>query len=478
VAAGVAPVAYVCFVTVGCAKNEVDTNRMRALVRASELAETDDPAAADIVVVNTCSFITEATEESLEVIFDVLALDGFAEGRRRLIVAGCMPARYGDELASELGEAAGFLAPGDEDHVVEACYEALGRSAAGKEGQAPLPPAAPQAALRVVEAPWAYVKVSDGCSRRCSFCTIPAIRGPYRSRPYAEVVAEVDALVEGGVREIVLIGQDTGIWGCDLNGLDDGRQRQDDPETPRRLATLLDALARRHPSIWLRVMYLQPQGVTDELLAVMAAHPSICPYLDLPLQHVSARVLREMNRSGDADAYLRLVGRIRAALPQATLRTTLIAGFPGETRADAVELERFVDQANYDYIGVFAYSQEDITPAGQRADQVPPRTRRARRQRLRDRADAVGFARAAGLVGSTLDVLVCGEDEEGVYGRTQGQAPDVDGVVHLANVALWSLAQQSPAAFALVRIGDVVRARITDTSCYDLYGELAMPPSN
>jgi ribosomal protein S12 methylthiotransferase len=245
----------------------------------------------------------------------------------------------------------------------------------------------------------------------------------------------------------VLIGQDTSVW----TGTIDGKHAD--------LAGLLDALATRFADTWLRVMYLQPEGITSELLRVIREHDNICSYLDIPLQHANARILDEMNRTGSGAEYIEMLRRERKAVPGITIRTTLIAGFPGETRADAAELERFIDEADFDYAGVFPYSQEDGTPAGERPDQVPARTKKARAQRLRDHADEAGFARAEAHVGSTAQVLVCGADDEGIYGRTQGQAPDVDGVTYIDGATT-------------VDVGSFVQVHITDSVCYDLYGEL------
>jgi ribosomal protein S12 methylthiotransferase len=491
----------IAFITLGCAKNEVDSDRMRARVLAGGYGEVDDPALADVVIVNTCSFITEATEEAIATILEVLALPRLVDGTARLIVAGCMPARYGAELANELPEVAAFVSCADEDGIVGVLESVLGRTVP----PAAVPPAAvpPPAAVecqgavapsRTVSAPWAYVKIADGCNRFCSFCTIPHIRGRYRSALAPEIISEVAGLVEGGVREIVLIAQDTGIWGHDLKAASGA---------PSDLASLLDLLATRFPQTWFRVMYLQPQGITDELLAVMAKHANICNYLDIPLQHASARVLKEMNRTGSGEDYLALLARIRQALPDVALRTTLIAGFPGETRADARELERFVEKAAFDYVGVFLYSREDGTVAGWREDQVSPRTRRARAQRLRDLADAIGFARAAARVGTTENVLITERDEgsdEGsdgcqgdgcradgcqgdvhldtphppdtridastappppvhpLLGRTMRQAPEVDGMVHV------ELGQG--------HIGEVFSVTMIDSYCYELDGRI------
>ncbi|MDR3037240.1 MAG: 30S ribosomal protein S12 methylthiotransferase RimO [Coriobacteriales bacterium] len=464
----------ISFVTLGCAKNEVDSDKMRARVRAAGFIESEDPADADVVVVNTCSFITEATEESLATILEVLALPRLLEGAAKLVVTGCMPARYGAELAAGLPEVAAFVSCAEEERIVEVIGELFDRagadddvddvgvagaagaagSADGAAGNAPDPaPAFAASTLlavpsRTISAPWAYVKIADGCDRCCSFCTIPRIRGRYRSVPAREIIAEVAELVGGGVREVVLIAQDTGLW--------------HDEGDVCNLPKLLEALAARFPTTWLRVMYLQPQGITDELLAVMGRHANICNYLDIPLQHASARVLGDMNREGSGAAWLALLARIRAALPDVALRTTVIAGFPGETRSEARELERFIEQAAFDYVGVFAYSQEDGTVAGRREDQVPLRTRKARAQRLRDVADVSGFAKVAARVGMSEQVLVVGTDEDEwdgshpVLGRTQRQAPEVDGMVHL---------EQGNS-------GELVFATMTEAYCYELDGKV------
>jgi ribosomal protein S12 methylthiotransferase len=417
---------------------------MRARVLAAGYREIDEAAGADVVVVNTCSFITEATEEAISTILEVLALPRLVDRTARLVVTGCMPSRYGDELTDELPEVAAFVSCADEERIVEILDDLFGRDPEG--GTALATPA--KLLTRTVSAPWAYVKIADGCDRFCSFCTIPRIRGRYRSVPADEIIAEVAELVAGGVREIVLIAQDTGLWG------------EEGASSPTDLAALLDLLALRFPLTWLRVMYLQPQGITDELLFVMARHDNICSYLDIPLQHASARVLREMNREGSGAEYLALLKRIRSALPDVTLRTTVIAGFPGETRAEACELERFIEEAAFDYVGVFPYSQEDGTRAGRRTDQVSPRTRRARAQRLRDLADTIGFSRVAARVGEVEEVLVVAYDEdegEGLLGRTKRQAPEVDGMVHLDRGS----------------IGEVISATMVEAYCYDQNGKAA-----
>jgi ribosomal protein S12 methylthiotransferase len=424
----------VAFVTLGCPKNEVDSDRMAAaLTGAFDLVADIDRA--DAVVVNTCAFIREATEESIAVILDVVGEWKSAGAGRRLVVTGCMPSRYGEDLSASMPEVDAFVPVADEDRLAGVLASLL-------DVAVPVTAAAP---ARLAPGPSAYLKISDGCHRSCTFCIIPAIRGDYTSRTAADILAEAEALVAGGARELILIGQDTSSWGRDL------------PDRPV-LAELVRALARVKGLAWLRLMYVQPDEITPELLEVMADSPVMCRYLDMPLQHASRDVLRRMGRRGDASEYARLIGVVRDLLPGVALRTTLIAGFPGETREDAKRLLDFVREAKLDYVGVFPYSPEEGTAAAVMPGQVPARTRVARAQRLRDTADVIGFARVAGLVGSTLEVLVEGVDEEGTtVGRHRGQAPEIDGVVLLDTACA---------------VGDIVRARMTGSLGYDLIGEV------
>ena len=421
----------------GCAKNEVDSEHMaRRLVAAGYRLE-EDPGIADIVVVNTCSFIQAATEESIEAILDASELDNVSSGRARLVVAGCMPARYGDELETELPEASAFVSCAGEADIVPIVDKLLGVERIGGAPRALGRVPANQAGVS------AYVKISDGCDRFCSYCAIPYIRGRYHSVSYEDVKEEVQGLVDAGVREVVLIAQDTGRWGDDL------------PE-PSSLAMLMDRLATAFPDTWLRVMYIQPEGITDELLDVMANRPNVCSYLDIPFQHSDAAVLKRMNRSGSGGDFIALAERIRERVPGVTLRTTLIAGYPGETDEQFDDLCEFVQDIAFDYVGVFAYSREEGTRAYGQDGQIDEDEKLYRAQRLRDIADAVSSAVVAARVGREEQVLVCGCEEDGqVYGRTQAQAPDVDGVTFLAD--------GEP--------GEFVRARIVDTLLYEMEGE-------
>lgn len=420
------------FVTLGCPKNEVDTDRMRACVLSSAYRLAASPEEADVVVINTCGFIRAAVEESIDEVMYWAAEWRDLRPGRRIIVAGCMVSRYGSELAEALTEADALVPVADEPTLLTVIERLVGAPANARSGPG-----------RTGAGPSAYLQVSDGCSRRCAYCTIPAIRGPHVSRPMEALLAEARFLAAAGARELVLIGQDISEYGRDIQG-----QR-----TLPRLLTALDAIEGVN---WVRLMYVQPDGVTDELLESMATLPSVCHYLDIPLQHASREVLRAMRRTGDAEAFLELYGRIRAAMPDVVLRTSVIAGFPGEQRRHAAELLRFIQEAQPDYVGVFTFSPEEGTPAAEMPDQVPVRTRRARAQRLRDLADSIGWERAAERIGLTLEVLSEGLDEDGApVGRWRGQAPEVDGVVLLDRN---------------VEAGTIVRVRIDDTACYDLEG--------
>lgn len=427
----VSEVISVYILTMGCAKNEVDSDKMRASLQAAGYRMVDEPEGAQAVIVNTCSFIQSATEESLQAIFDMAGLPGMESGDAKLIVAGCMPARYGDELTAELSEASAFVPCSKEDDIA-AILDALFPHRQKL-----------QEAVAEPELLSAYVKISDGCNRFCSFCSIPYIRGRYHSFAFERIDADVAAQIERGAREIVLIAQDTGRWG-------------DDFDEPSTLASLMAKLAEKYPDTWFRVMYLQPEGITDELLDVMRSHENICSYLDIPFQHANERILSRMNRKGDAAQYLELIAHIRDMVPGITLRTTLIAGFPGETEDDFEELCDFVEEIDFDYVGVFPYSQEEGTRAAKFDDQIDDDVKLERAQAVRDIADAISRERVAARVGSELDVIVLGSEEDGqLFGRAKCQAPDVDGVVYVHEG----------------QIGDIVRVTIQDTLMYEMEGE-------
>ena len=440
----------VLFVTLGCAKNEVDTDRMRSLLlRAgySEAAEVDE---ADAVIVNTCSFLASATSESIERTLELA--EAAQEGVRGLpiVMCGCVPSRYGDELPDQLPEVAAFVRADAEDGIVGVMDEVLGHESVvpAAEGASAGPLAEP---LRTVEGASAYVKISDGCDRFCSFCAIPYIRGRYASRPFAEIAGEVRALAEQGVREFVLIGQDTGIWGRDLGEGD-------------TLASLLVRLAMivRPYGAWLRVLYLQPEGMSDELVAAIRDTPEVLPYIDIPIQHCNVAVLKSMNRTGSADEFRALFDRLRREIPGMVLRTTGLVGFPGETEEQFEELLDFVQEQEFDYTSVFSYSREEGTRGAEMDNQVDEDVKLDRAQALTDVAEELGFSATAKHVGEVVDVVIDGIDTDGdvpeLIGHAWFQAPDCDGAVHIA---------EGEAA-----VGDVVRVRLVDSFCYELEGEI------
>ncbi len=431
-------------VTLGCAKNEVDSDRMRALLLADGFEETAETSDADVAIVNTCSFLASATQESVEA---TLALaEERAEGVRScpIVMCGCVPSRYGDALRPELPEVAAFVRAEDEDGIVGVVRDVLALAPSAPEGE-------PPATLRTVEGASAFVKISEGCDRFCTFCAIPYIRGRYHSRPAGDIVAEVRSLMDGGVREVVLIGQDTGVWGCDLGEGD-------------TLASLLRRVAEavRPYGGWVRVLYLQPEGMTDELVATIRDVPEVLPYIDIPIQHCSERVLRAMGRPGSADALRELFARLRAEIPGMVLRTTGMAGFPGETDEEFEELYDFIAEQEFDYCSVFAYSQEDGTAAARMGDQVDEAVKLERTQRLVDLTEQLGFAATASHVGERVRVIVDGveEGEDGpeLIGHAWFQAPDSDGAVHIA--------------CGEAAVGDVVTVDLVDSFCYEMVGEI------
>ena len=440
----------ILFVTLGCAKNEVDTDRMRSLLLRAGYTEASEAEEADAVIVNTCSFLASATSESIERTLEIAEDNAEGVRQRPIVMCGCVPSRYGDDLPEELPEVAAFVRADAEDGIVGVMDGVLGRESVvpSADGAAAGPLAEP---LRTVEGASAYVKISDGCDRFCAFCAIPYIRGRYASRPYAEIEAEVLSLASQGVREFVLIGQDTGIWGRDLGETD-------------TLASLLTRLAGvvRPFGAWLRVLYLQPEGMTDELIAAIRDTPEVLPYIDIPIQHCNARVLKSMNRSGSAEEFSELFAHLRAEIPGMVLRTTGLVGFPGETEEEYEELVDFVQAEEFDYTSVFSYSREEGTRGAEMDGQVDEDVKLERAQGLIDVAEELGFSATAKHVGEVVDVIIDGVDTDGdvpeLIGHTWFQAPDCDGAVHIA---------EGEAA-----VGDVVRVRLTESFCYELEGEI------
>lgn len=441
------PHASILYVTLGCAKNEVDTDRMRSLLNGAGYDEVFEADQADAVIINTCSFLASATSESIET---TLALaEEVAEGVRdtRIVMCGCVPSRYGADLPEELPEVAVFVRADEEDGIVSVMDGVLGI-------ERDVLPHVPRI-KRTVESAVAYVKISDGCDRFCSFCAIPYIRGRYHSRSAEDIIAEVRELVAGGVREIVLIGQDTGIWGTDFT---------EGVEGPANLAQLMVAVSEavRPANVWIRVLYLQPEGMTDELIAAIRDTPEVLPYIDIPVQHCNARILKAMHRSGSEEELTRLFAKLRAEIPGMVIRTTSLVGFPSETDDEAEQMLAFMDREGFDYTSVFPYSPEEGTRAAAMDGQVDEDVKLERTQAAMDLAESLGFAATAAHVGEVAEVIVDGveETDEGLelIGHAWFQAPDSDGAVHL---------DATDAA-----VGDILQVRFTDSFCYELIGEV------
>lgn len=441
------PHASILYVTLGCAKNEVDTDRMRSLLNGAGYDEVFEADQADAVIINTCSFLASATSESIETTLGLA--EEVAEGVRdtRIVMCGCVPSRYGADLPEELPEVAAFVRADEEDGIVSVMDGVLGI-------ERDVLPHVPSI-KRTVESVVAYVKISDGCDRFCSFCAIPYIRGRYHSRSAEDIIAEVRELVAGGVREIVLIGQDTGIWGADFT---------QEVEGPANLAQLMVAVSEavRPANVWIRVLYLQPEGMTDELIAVIRDTPEVLPYIDIPVQHCNARILKAMHRSGSEEELTRLFAKLRTEIPGMVIRTTSLVGFPSETDEEAEQMLAFMDREGFDYTSVFPYSPEEGTRAAAMDGQVDEDVKLERTQAAMDLAESLGFAATAAHVGEVAEVIVDGveETDEGLelIGHAWFQAPDSDGAVHL---------DATDAA-----VGDILQVRFTDSFCYELIGEV------
>jgi ribosomal protein S12 methylthiotransferase len=412
-------------VTLGCPKNAVDSDKIAAALGADGLEATDDPGAADLVVVNTCAFVEEARRESVDT---VLALADLVTGDARLVVTGCMAERYGAELAEALPEVhavVGFAGAGD----IAATVPVTLRTRPG--------PAGPQGVRDLLElpraapnAPWAYLKVAEGCDRACAFCAIPSFRGKQRSRTPDAVVAEARALVQGGVRELVLVAQDLAWYGRDA-------------DAPGALAPLLRRLDHELAPEGLRrirLLYLYPSEVKDPLVATMLEVPTVVPYFDLSLQHAARGLLARMARWGSGDRFLETIAAIRRSEPTAAFRSSFIVGFPGETEADHDELLAFLDAAQLDWAGFFPYSPEEGTPAASRTATVPAVLAAERIRECETAQSAITQAARDELVaaGAGLRVLVDATTGGRAVGRTHREAPEIDGVVTLDAAGPWA----------------------------------------
>lgn len=433
----------VYMVNLGCPKNLVDGEVMLGLLAREGYQLSLDPERADVLMVNTCSFINEAKEESIDTILELARYKEHSP-TKQLIVTGCLAQRYGRELRESLPEVDVFVGTGEFVRITEILRQkrALLDGPMTYIGAAHILP--DHTTPRIATTPFysAYLKVAEGCNHKCAFCIIPKIRGLQESRAIDSLVAEAEALAAQGVRELNLIAQDLTAY---------GRERREGTT----LLALLRALCRVAGIAWIRLLYCYPNYLDEPLLRCIAEEEKICSYLDMPLQHISDRILRAMRREKSGDGIRRLLDRIRGHIPGVVLRTSFIVGFPGEQEEDFRQLLDFVSQAAIDLVGVFRYSQEEGTTAGVMADQVPEEIKQERWQRLMERQAQVVRRKNLALIGSEQDVLVCDTDAQGrLWGRTRGQAPEIDGVVFLHHVRAES--------------GEIIPGRITGVSGYDL----------
>jgi len=438
------------FVNLGCSKNQVDSEVMLGTLVADGFTLTNDPKKAEVVIINTCGFIEEAKQESIDTII--------AQGKlkesgscRVLIAAGCLAQRYQGDLLKQLPELDGVVGTGEFGKIAEICRDLL----APKKRQQRLwisePPYlydADSPRLRLGKAHSAYVKIAEGCNRNCAFCAIPLMRGKQRSRPVESIVAEATRLAAEGVKEINLISQDTVNYGVDLS-------------LRQGLVTLLRELVKVKDLRWIRPFYLYPQQVSDELLDLYAGEEKITKYIDMPLQHINDRMLKRMHRLGDRAAITSLVDRIRTRIPGVTFRTAFIVGFPGETEQAFDELRRYVEAAEFDRVAVFLYSDEEDTPAIEFDDKVECSVMDERRNEILALQEGIAAARGLSRIGSVMEVLVEGVSEETellLEGRHEGLAPEIDGVVYINDGSATA--------------GELVKVEITDAALYDLVGHI------
>ncbi len=425
-------------VTVGCPKNTVDSEQALYLMQTAGLAQVDDLKQADIVLINTCAFIESAREESIEAILDAAA--AVSQTGASLWVTGCMVSRYKDELTKALPEVDAFIGLKDWNGLRQLLAEK------GKE----LPAFALRASERQVPygrilltPPWsAYLRIADGCDNRCSYCAIPVIRGGYASRPFELLLDEAEGLVAGGVREIILIAQDSTRYGIDIYG-------------KRRLSELILALGNIRGLEWIRLMYAHPASLDDELIEIVAAAPRVCRYLEIPLQHSHPDILLSMRRPSASRQTLDKLQKLRRLNPYATLRSTFIVGYPTERKEHYLHLRKFLREVAFDRAGFFIYSPEEGTPAYNMRPRVRMSTALRRQERLMELQADISADISARLIGREIDVLIEDRKREGLIGRGHRDAPEIDGAVYLTGQA---------------QIGSLARARVTHAGPHDLYG--------
>ncbi len=437
----------ILFTSLGCDKNLVDTEMMLGLLESKGHSFTDDEDEAEAVIVNTCCFIGDAKEESINTLLE------FAERRKNgsvkaLIACGCLAQRYRDEIQKEIPEVDAIVGTNAIREIVSALEEVLGGSPENHFRDLNAEPVAGLPQSVTTGGHYAYLKIAEGCDKHCTYCIIPKVRGGYRSIPMETLVKQAEELAEKGVKELILVAQETTLYGVDLYG-------------KKSLPELLRQLAKIAGIYWIRILYCYPEEITDELIDVIATEPKVCHYLDIPIQHASDAVLKRMGRKTDQASLRAMIAKLRERIPDVCLRTTLISGFPGETQEDFEELYNFVDELEFDRLGVFPYSQEEDTAAAVMEGQVPEEIKLQRRDELMELQQEIAFEKAEEMIGRGLVVMIEGKvaDEDTYVARTYRDAPNVDGYLFVNSTANFMT-------------GDLVRVRVTDANEYDLIGEV------
>ena len=435
------------FISLGCDKNLVDAEKMLGLLGHEGYSFVDDENVADVIVVNTCCFIGDAKEESINTILDMARMK--TEGQcKALIVTGCLAQRYKDEITTEIPEVDAVLGTTSYEEIAKAVKQALGgeKTHVFDSIDAPVSPATER--LVTTGGHYAFLKIAEGCDKRCTYCIIPYLRGKFRSVPMEQLIKEAEELAEKGVKELIIVAQETTLYGKDLYG-------------EKKLPELLKKLAAIDGIQWIRLQYCYPEEITDELIETIKNEEKICNYLDIPIQHASDKILKRMGRRTNNAQLRELIAKLRREIPDIALRTTLISGFPGETEEDHEILMEFVDEMEFERLGVFAYSAEEDTPAYSFEGQVPEEVKEDRRAELMELQQDIAFEKSENMKGRVLEVMIEGKvaDENAYVGRTYMDSPNVDGLIFVNT------------GYNLMS-GDFARVVVTGALDYDLIGEV------
>ena len=437
----------ILFVSLGCDKNLVDSERMLGSLTGAGYEFTDDETEAEVIVVNTCCFIGDAKEESINTLLE-MAKQKETGKCRVLIAAGCLAQRYKDEVLKEIPEVDGILGTTSYDRIVQVVEDTLGGKTDAEFEDINILHEKEARRVLTTGGHYAYLKIAEGCNKHCTYCVIPSVRGKYRSVPMEALVEEAKELASGGVRELILVAQETTLYGVDLYG-------------EKKLPALLRELAKIPGIHWIRMLYCYPEEITDELIETIKTEEKVCNYMDIPIQHASDRILSRMGRKTNRKEITERLTKLREEIPDMAIRTTMITGFPGETEEDVEELLDFVDEMEFERLGVFPYSQEEGTPAAVMEDQVSDEVKEERRDRVMELQQEISLDHGQDMIGRELEVFIEGQvaDENAYVGRTYMDAPGVDGYIFV-NTGLELIS------------GMFVRVRVTGALEYDLIGEL------